>query len=158
MIVVNGCPKHGNHALLKSVELLGQDAGSIIHYAHGTQFPEGTKHLFIYRDPRNGLISWMRQQGKSITDGTVMAAIREGTYLRYLRDFSGWMTDDTAFKVRFESLIADDVSIRDIAFFLDVPFLDSAFKNLTGMTITWTGELSDFRTFWTPMVAAVWAH
>jgi hypothetical protein len=24
------------------------------------------------------------------------------------------------------------------------------------MTITWTGELSDFRTFWTPMVAAVW--
>lgn len=157
MILVNGCPKHGTHALLKAVELLGQDAGDVWHCARGDRLPDGvTKHLFIFRDPRDGLVSWIRQQGKVVTDGTFMAAVRNGEYLKILRSFVGWMRDDSAFKVCYEDLVKDDKALRAIAGFLGVPYLESAFPNLPGLTITWHPIRSNFRQVWTPAVESVW--
>lgn len=156
-ILVNACPKHGTHALQKAVELLGQHVGDIHHIEFGAALPAGvSKHLYIYRDPRNALLSWMRWDGKSITDGSVMAAIRGQKYIQTIRKFVGWMTAPEVHQVRYEELVADDGALRGIAAFLGVPYLESAFRNLPGLTRTWNAEHSDFRKVWTPAVAACW--
>lgn len=166
MIVVNGCPKSGTHALLKAVELLGQPVDDVHHIPFGQPLPDGvTKHLFIIRDPRNVIISWLRFNGKTVTDGTIMAAAQEndnGTSLLQIADsFLGWLTDANTHVVKFEDLIKDDAALRGIAAFLGVPYLDTAFPNLPGYTITWTGDgvtpaYSDYTQIWTPALAAFW--
>jgi|GEM_PF-6045986 len=156
-ILINACPKHGTHALQKAVELLGQHAGDVHHIGFGEPMPEGvSKHLYIYRDPRNAILSWMRWDGRSITDGSVMAAIRGKRYLQTTRQFVGWVNAPDVHKVRYEELIADDGAMRGIAKFLGVPYLESAFPNLPGLTRTWNLEHADFRKIWTPALAACW--
>lgn len=153
-ICVNGAPKSGTHALLKVCELLGQSVpGGVNHIPYGQSLPEGTdKHLFIVRDPRNVLISWLRHNRKSVTDGTFMSAMNEYDFNGY----SNWIEDKNVYAVRFEDLIASDKEIRCISDFLGVPYLDSAFENLPGCTMTWTGKYSDYRKIWTPALEAFW--
>lgn len=160
-ICVNGCPKMGTHALLKAVELLGQPCDDVSHIPYGEQLPAGTtKHLFIKRDPRNAMISWLRFNGKTVTDGTFMAVAQElmggDTLSHDVTAYVGWLSDPDTHVVKFEDLIATDQPLRDIATFLGVPYLDSAFPNLPGFTITWTGQYSDYTTIWTPALDAFW--
>jgi hypothetical protein len=158
-ILVNACPKHGTHALQKAVELLGQHVGDVHHIGFGESLPDGiSKHLYIYRDPRNAILSWMRWDGKSITDGSFMAALRGDRYIPTTRKFVGWMRAPQVHQVRYEDLVADDHALRRIADFLGVPYLESAFPNLPGLTRTWNVEHSDFRKIWTPAVAACWSE
>ena len=158
-LLINACPKHGTHALQKAVELLGQPAGEVHHIPFGESLPVGTtKHLYIYRDPRNAILSWMRWDGKEITDGMLMAAIRGPKYLPATRQYAGWLSDRDTYKVRYESLVADDAIMRDLAEFLGVPYLDSAHPNLPGLTRTWRSDHSDFTKIWTPAVAACWSE
>jgi hypothetical protein len=156
-ILINACPKHGTHALQKGVELLGQVAGDVHHIPFGESLPDGTtKHLYIHRDPRNAILSWMRWDGKEITDGTFMAAVRGAKYLPQTRQYLGWLNDRDTYKVRYEDLIADDATLRGIAGFLGVPYLDSAHRSLPGLTRTWRSDHSDFTRIWSPVVARCW--
>ena len=156
-ILVNACPKHGTHALQKAVELLGQHAGEVHHIEYGEALPSGiSKHLYIYRDPRDAILSWMRWDGKAITDGTFMAAVRGPKYIPTTQRFVGWLNAPDVHAVRYEDLVSNDGAIRGIASFLGVPYLESAFPNLPGLTRTWNDERSDFRKGWTPAVAACW--
>lgn len=166
IICVNGCPKSGTHAALKAVELLGQPVDDVYHIPFGEPLPDGaTKHIFIKRDPRNVIISWLRFNGRTVTDGTIMAAAQEsdnGASLLQISDgFLGWLTDPNTHVVKFEDLIASDTALRGIAAYLGVPYLDTAFPNLPGYTITWTGDgaapaYSDYTQVWTPALAAFW--
>ena len=68
MILVNGFPKSGTHALLKAVELLGIpvrseqidvaiDHAELNHLPYEEPRDRDDRFLFIKRDPRNVLIS-----------------------------------------------------------------------------------------------------
>lgn len=152
-VFLNGPPKMGNHALWKACELLGIASGGVNH--HPFDEPVPGMHLFIKRDPRDALVSWVRFSGLPVTQGTLITAMVE--YLPQLPPFEGWLSEPSTFVVSFERLIADDAQMRAIAAHCSVPYLDDAWPNLPNHTRTWTGRLSDWREHWTPAVADAWA-
>jgi hypothetical protein len=153
MVKLNGPPKMGNHALWKACELLGIATDGVNHIA--ADEPRGDERfIFIKRDPRNALVSWVRFNGMPVTQGTLIAAMAD--YLPQLPQYEGWLTAPGVLVVSFERLVADDQQMREIASFAGVPYLDDAWPNLPDHTKTWTGRLSDWREHWTPAVDAAW--
>jgi len=154
--ILNGAPKMGNHALWKACELLGIASSGVQHIPHvdADAVPDGPL-VFIRRDPRNALVSWVRFEGMPVTQGTLISATPR--YLAMIAPFEGWLSDPRAHVVRFEDLVASDAAMRGIAAHVGVPYLDDAWPNLPNHTKTWTGRLSDWREHWTPAVDAAWA-
>lgn len=167
MILANGFPKHGNHALVKAMQLLGLPAR--VQHAHDLQ--ADARVAFIKRDPRNGLLSWIRQQGYPQTPGMFIAHFRQfdmgadptlehpmaGSLPQVMQPFEHWLTDERAIVVSYEALTADDAEMRRLADWAGVPYIADAFNWLPGMTKTWCADHSDWRKVWTPEVQAVWA-
>jgi hypothetical protein len=156
-VVTNGYPKMGNHALVKALQLLGEPC-DVNHIPYGETLPDG-KHVFIKRDPRNALISWMRFVGKPVTEGMFVSTMRwlgRSNYRDDLAKYEGWLTDPATLVVCFEDLIASPAEMQRLASHLDIPYLDGAWEALPGLTRTWTGKLSDFREIWTPYVEGCW--
>lgn len=162
MILVNGIPKSGTHALLKAVELLGVTAGQIVldHIPYNTQFLDNIdKHLYIIRHPRNVLISYCRWKHQPVTGGMLIGFMHDfmgKTFTTYCQDFIPWLTDQNAFVVKYEDLMMNDAVIRSIADHLNIIYLEDAFPNLPGLTPTWTGNPSDWTTIWNPEIDAEW--
>ena len=153
MVTTNGFPKSGNHALVKAVQLLGQPC-----QVNHLPFYGVTENLiFIKRDPRNVICSWLRFNGQPVTPGTFLTAFRkfqERSLIEEMAYYEGWLS---GFVVRYEDLIASDAEIRRIADYLETPYLEGAFEALPGMTRTWFADHSDYRAIWTPEVEAAWA-
>lgn len=152
MAFLNGPPKMGNHALWKACELLGIASSGVNHVEHPGDIER--PHIFIRRDPRNALVSWVRFEGMPVTQGTLITAM--ASYLPQLPRYEGWLTDPDTLVVTFERLVANDQQMREIAAYCGVPYLDDAWPNLPNHTKTWTGRLSDYREHWTPAVDAAW--
>lgn len=152
MAFLNGPPKMGNHALWKACELLGIVTNGVNHVEHPADIER--PHIFIRRDPRNALVSWVRFEGMPVTQGTLITAM--ASYLPQLARYEGWLTDPDTLVVTFERLVSDDQQMREIAAHCGVPYLDDAWPNLPNHTKTWTGRLSDYREHWTPAVDAAW--
>ena len=156
MVTTTGFAKSGNHALVKAVQLLGSPCiVEHIEYAG----PIGL-HIFIKRDPRNTVCSWLRFNGRPVTPGMFITALRlfqHASLVEELAAYEGWLTDPQTLVVSYEALIASDAEMRRIAAYLDVPYLDDAFSELEGLTSTWFAQHSDYRAIWTPEVEAVWA-
>ena len=153
MAFLNGPPKMGNHALWKACELLGIVTSGVNHVEHPADIER--PHIFIKRDPRNALVSWVRFEGMPVTQGTLITAM--ASYLAMIAPFEGWLSDPRVHVVRFEDLVASDAAMRGIAAHVGVPYLDDAWPNLPNHTKTWTGRLSDYREHWTQPVADAWA-
>ena len=156
MVTTSGFAKAGNHALVKAVQLLGQPC-EVTHVAYVG--PIG-QHVFIKRDPRNIVCSWLRFNGRPVTPGMFITALRlfqHASLVEELAAYEGWLTDPQTLVVSYEALIASDAEMRRIAAYLDVPYLDDAFSELEGLTSTWFAQHSDYRAIWTPEVEAVWA-
>lgn len=156
MVTTTGFAKAGNHALVKAVQLLGSPCiVEHIEYAG----PIGL-HIFIKRDPRNIVCSWLRFNGRPVTPGMFITALRlfqHASLVEELAAYEGWLTDPQTLVVSYEALIASDAEMRRIAAYLDVPYLDDAFSELEGLTSTWFAQHSDYRAIWSPEVEAVWA-
>lgn len=156
MVTTSGFAKAGNHALVKAVQLLGSPCiVEHIEYAG----PIGL-HIFIKRDPRNIVCSWLRFNGRPVTPGMFITALRlfqHASLVEELAAYEGWLTDPQTLVVSYEALIASDAEMRRIAAYLDVPYLDDAFSELEGLTSTWFAQHSDYRAIWSPEVEAVWA-
>lgn len=156
-IRAHGHPKHGCHMLTKAVELLGVPC-SVEHIKHADK-PAGDKSVFIKRDPRNALVSWLRFRGITVAQGTLITAMQDFDgmpYAQSLSEYAGWLSEPGVHVVEFEALRTNEQTLRDIAAYLGVPYLDDAFQSLPGGTFTWTGSLSDYRPLWTPAVQAAW--
>ena len=157
MVTANGFPKSGNHALVKAMQLLCIDC-QIHHLPFGS--PVAEKYVFIKRDPRNVLCSWLRFNGQEVTPTRFLGAFRRfqtRPLIEELADYEGWLTDRKTLIVRYEDLISDNTEMSRIAGFIEVPYVDGAFEELPGMTRTWFDNHSNFMNIWTPEVAAVWA-
>lgn len=171
-IVANGFPKCGNHALVKALQLIGVPARvhHVLEFLDEEGFPARVRCVFIKRDPRNVLVSWLRHNGYQVTPGMLMSHIRmfeqradsnsdnpmAGPMAEVMRPFERWFTDDRALVVRYEDLIASDAELRRIAEWLRIEYVEGAFEMLPGMTATWSSKHSDWREVWTPQVQRVW--
>lgn len=161
-IYANGFPKTGTHALKKAIELLGCEA-ELKHEPHKIFYK---KMVVIFRNPRNVLVSECRWQYKRVTTGRMILTLRkwehEGAtsfyetmaeeYSRYLH----WKEDPNVLCVNYEDLIKDDKTLRKIADYLGVPYLEDAFPNLEGLTRTWNRVKSNWEKYWSPEVEKVW--
>lgn len=156
MVTANGFPKSGNHALVKALQLLGQPC-AVNHLPFGEQVAE--KHVFIKRDPRNVICSWLRFRGQPVTAGmflTVFRRFQERSLIDEMADYEGWLSDPATLVVRYEGLIESDAAMHSIAEYLGVPYLAGAFEALPGMTRTWYADHSDYQTIWMPEVESAW--
>lgn len=156
-VIANGFPKHGNHALVKGLQLLGVPCQvNHIPCAEGV----AGRHVFIKRDPRNALCSWLRFVGRPVTPGMFITAFRDfdgRPLVAAMAEYEGWLADAGTLVIRYEDLIADSAVLRDISRTLETPYIDGAFEALPGLTRTWNADHSDYRAIWTADVEAVWA-
>lgn len=156
-ITTSGFPKHGNHALVKAMQLLGQPC-QVEHIPYGQAIPG--RHIFIRRDPRNALISWLRMHGQPETPGMFISAFRrfqERTLVDEMAEYEGWLSDPATLVTTYEALVSTKMEMQRLCHLLDIPYLDGAFENLPGMTRTWEAQgYADFTTLWTDEVDAVW--
>jgi Sulfotransferase domain len=162
VIFCNGFPKSGNHALWKAVELLGFAAG-VNHAEFEAGAPKGTTHqVFIKRDPRNVIVSKLRGDQDAVTPGKFLSRMQRfdtASLVDEMRKFEGWMVAMQSLPihvVRYEDLIADAGTMRALAWFLGVPYLEGAFGELEGHTRTWNKVKSDYREVWTDEVQRRW--
>lgn len=156
MVKTNGFPKSGNHALVKALQLIGQPCQ--VNHIPFDQAVEG-KHLFVKRDPRNVVCSWLRFSGHPVTPGMFITAFRkfqDRSLVEELAEYEGWLNDENTLVVKYEDLIANDDELRAIAAFIGTPYIEGAFDNLPGLTRTWFADHSDYHAIWTPEVDAVW--
>ncbi len=168
-LLLNGFPKAGNHAGMKACELLGVPA-KVTHMpfirprTEGTPTQVGlplgvTKHIFIIRDPRNILISWIRFMGKQVTPGMFMAyfhKFQERSLQEEMLEYRSWLGEANTLVVKYEDLIKDDREMRRIAAYLEVPYIEGSFEKLPGFTMTWNDEHSDWKKLWTLELAKAW--
>lgn len=155
MVVTSGFAKAGNHALVKAVQLLGHPC-VVDHIAYVGSIGQ---HVFIKRDPRNIVCSWLRFNGQPVTPGMFITAFRRFQYASLVDEmavFEGWLSDPQTLVVSYEALTASDAEMRRIATYLDTPWIDGAFDELEGLTATWFAQHSDYRTIWTPEVESMW--
>jgi len=160
-IICNGFPKAGNHALQKAVELLGQPA-SVNHIS----FTEGISkdidlHLHIIRDPRNIVISWLRHNDESVTPGMFISRFRKfqsKSLVEEMAEYEGWLTDTRTIIIRYENLVTDINVMKDLATYMEVPYLAGAWEELPGLTRTWNAIKSDYNTVWTDDIQNVWVE
>lgn len=154
----SGHPKSGCHMLTKAVQLLGVNC-KVDHIEFGEK--PAAPHVFIKRDPRNVVVSWLRFHGKPLTRGMFMSALGDfhmgRTLIESFAPYEGWLTDPETMVVRFEDLSNKEFELVRIAEHLGVPYLDDAWTALPGGTMSWSGKHSDHRTLWGPTIEKAWA-
>lgn len=156
VVTTNGFPKSGNHALVKGLQLLGVPC-SVNHIPFGE--PVAGRHVFIKRDPRNVVCSWLRFNRQQVTPGLFIALLRkfiDRPLAEEMAAYQGWLTAPGTLVVRYEDLIASDAELRRIASHLGVPYIAGAWEALPRLTYSWRWPHSDYADVWTPEVAAVW--
>ena len=166
-VIANAVPKSGTHALLKAIELLGVPQaketfgeGVMLTHLEATEtIPDEVKVVTVFRNPRNCLVSMCRFQGRPIAAGFLIGIIRaymvrDKSMRAYFEAFLPWMEQSHC--IRYESLCDSDETLRGVAAFLGVPYLDDAFPNLLGGTMSWTGKPSDWRAHWNDSIQRVW--
>lgn len=158
MVRVNGMYKSGTHAGMKACALLGCPTEHH-HQPYDETWLNGTPHIFMVRDPRNILVSYLRWSGQTVSPGMLLTTMQQfpgGAFLTVLDVFAGWLSDSRTFCLRYEALIASDRPMRDLADYLQTPYLDGAWEVLPGLTETWREPHADYREYWTPAVEQFW--
>ena len=156
-VFMNGFPKSGNHALWKACELLGVP-GVVNHEAFDEKYLSD-KNIFIKRDPRNVIVSMLRMNKQSVTDGMFITRFRkfqQRSLIDDMAEYEPWLSHNRVLVVRYEDLIKDDRTMREIAKHLDIPYLRDAYKHLPGHTRTWNIDRSDYCAIWSDAVEQVW--
>ncbi len=159
MLYLNGIRKGGTHALMKAVELLGvpmaDGYGSMDRQPYD-RADKGPGSVFIYRHPRNVLVSAVRKDKMEVvTQGFLIAAMHD-LYPTWM-GFLPFLSDPEILAVRLEDLIGDGgETIRRIAKHIGKPYLQDAYDNLPGMTYSYNKVPSRWQDHWMPEVDAAW--
>lgn len=129
MILCNGIPKSGTHALARAC------GGAVVHIPFGIELPGG-EHVFITRHPRNILCSYVRAQRLLPATAALKMALADFFGIPFAdecRRYLGWLTSGVEV-VRYEDLIVEP-----------------------GGTLTWSGKPSDWTRAWTQTMDEAWA-
>jgi len=170
-LLLNGFPKSGIHALQKACVLLGV-AGNLGHDSYASGLPDGyTRSIFLKRDPRNILISWLRFNHIPVTTENLVSAMeslhselhpdQEGKSLAVaMAEFEGWRTDPNTLVVSYEELAESPLGMDKVAAFLGVRYPDGAFGKLEGLDEEnkkfYNESHSDYQDVWDAEVQAFW--
>ena len=120
-------------------------------------------HIHIRRDPRNVLMSMLRYTKRTVSPGTFLTAFRSfelsgsTSLVDQMAGYEPWLSDPDTLNIKYEDLVSSDAVMRAIATHIGVPYLDGAFEDLPGWTITWNDVPSDYTEVWTPLVQEAWA-
>jgi len=151
VITVTGHPKSGTNALALAVELLGLP----VHRQH-IEYGVRKADIAVIRNPKDMLVSWVRMCKKPVTEGTLIAAMRSfdgRPYKESLAAYIGWRP----IAVRYESLIASDAEMRNIANRFGVKYIKNAWEDLLRSdTPTKNSTQSYWRDYETPLLVEAW--
>lgn len=164
-ILCIGIPKSGTNMTEKACRLIGVSPSPHMHTANYL-LAEKHKVAYIYRNPRNVLISAQRYQNhqmreweNTINEEKLIAqffdffnASMPAVYNAYQKWFG-----TKAYCFKFEDMISDRSVIDGLAEYLGKPKPgNEVLKQLEGGTSTWTGRLSNWEDFWTPNLERIW--
>lgn len=162
-----GIPKSGTNMTEKACKMIGVAPSPHMHTANYL-LAGRHKVAYVYRNPRNVLISAQRYQNhqmrgweKTVTEEKLIAqffdffnASMPAVYNAYQKWF-----DTSAYCFKFEDMISDRKTIDGLADYLGKPHVgNNALEQLQGGTATWTGRLSDWTEFWTPELDKIWVE
>lgn len=161
MLYLHGVSKGGTHALIKAVELLGAPAADTSMHREGYEgATTGPGSVFIYRHPRNSLVSSVRMHKEEIvTEGYLIGAMYN-VYSRWMDGYLPYLSDPVVLAIRLEDLREDGgATLRQIANHIGRPYLDNAYERLPGMTYSWhePDKWSHWQDHWTPAVDEAWS-
>ncbi len=172
VVICNGNPKAGLHALLRTVELLGipldvTGQGKTGHCIGGhwplSNPPLVGKHIHIIRNPRNMLVSWTRFTRGDFAPGFLISAfksyyLKKPIYEEFM-DYVPYLRRKGILTVRFEGLAeGDGDTAESIAAFIGTPMLPGVIERRLGGTITWTGKLSIWEDYWSDAIEEAWVE
>ena len=159
LVYCNGIPKSGTHALERAVQLLG--CNTMLAHLPYKQKPPG-KQILICRHPKNVMVSWLRFTKGLVTEGFLIGLFKEFDGFPLFDSFARYepyLKDPSVLVVRFEDLFSDGgETLERVASYLETPVLSDAYRNIVGLTVTYTGEHSDWEEHWTDPVEAAWVE
>ena len=163
-VYVVGIPKSGTNAAEKVCKLLGKRPKRL--HTSNWRLANDNKVLFIYRNPRNVVISAVRYQNQQVRDETPDVTDKKiidqiygffNTSLRsYYEVYYPWL-NSKACKVKFADLVSNPSTVKSIIDYMGSNAKpENIVKNLPGGTGTWTGKYSDWTKYWSEEVDKVW--
>jgi hypothetical protein len=157
-----GIMKSGTHALQRAVALFGGE-GEHGHIPWDSRSEINQPHLYIIRNPRNVLVSWVRHTHGSISEELLFNAIdtfEGGTSMaKHFAVYDGWLTDPGTLVVTYERLLGRIEEMQRIAVYLglDATLAPAAFTRLPfEETLSRNTRPSDWRQHWTPALDDRW--
>lgn len=158
--LVIGIPKSGTNALVKAVRELGGNPSEHMHTAN-YRLAEANKVAYIYRNPRNVLLSALRYRNhqrrgweNTITEEKMIDCFFDffnAALPSVYQGYAKWHTSK-AHLVRYEELVSGE-AMPGLAAYLGVPMRQF---ELAGGTYTWTGNPSNWREYWSDGLDRVW--
>jgi hypothetical protein len=164
-VLAIGIPKSGTNMTEKVCKMLGAIPSPHMHTANYL-LAQKHKVAYVYRNPRNVLISSQRYQNHqmrgwedTITDEKLINQFFDfynSSMPAVYASYSKWLLT-SAYCFKFEDMLAGPEVMHGLADYLGKPRLPSEkYKDIPGPTPTWTGKLSDWRQFWTDGIDKIW--
>ena len=157
-----GIPKSGTNAMEKAIRLYGKRPSLHTHTAN-YHLAEKYKVGYIYRNPRNVLISAQRYQNHQVRGQadtlteekliTMAFGFFNAPIWAVYRGYEKWMTSQACL-IRYEDLVSGAEN-RKLAQYLGVEEKPIHLE-LPGNTPTWTGKTSNWRDYWTEGLDKIW--
>ena len=161
-LAVTGIPKSGTNALWKACKLLNQKAMHI--HTTDTGLLDKMKVVYVYRNPRNVLVSAVRYQNEQLRgmDQEVTQEKLRDSFFNFFNarldtmydGYAPWL-DSSAYKVSLEAFLKNDQEMRRLAKYLGVGY-NNTWEQLPGDTYTYMEEKSDWRQHWGPEIDSLW--
>ncbi len=160
-----GIPKSGTNMTEKVCKMLGATPSPHMHTANYL-LADKYKVAYVYRNPRNVLISAQRYQNHQMRGWE--HTVTEQKLINQFFDFFNcsmpaaynayqkWH-DSKAYVFKFEDMLAGQETINGLADYLGKPRPPAnKYTEIKGPTATWTGQLSEWRDFWTEGLDKIW--
>jgi hypothetical protein len=164
-VLAVGIPKSGTNMTEKVCKMLGANPSPHMHTAN---YLLAKKHkvAYVYRNPRNVLISAQRYQNAQMRgweDTITNEKLIEQFFGYYnssmpamYQSYMKWL-GTSAYCFKYEDMLKGPEVMHGLADYLGKPRLpNERYKDIPGGTATWTGKSSDWREFWTKEIDEIW--
>jgi hypothetical protein len=164
-VLVSGIPKSGTNMTEKICRMLGASPSPHMHTAN---YLLAGKHkvAYVYRNPRNVLISAQRYQNHqmrgwedTITEDKLIAQFFDyynSSMPAVYNSYAKWLLT-SAYAFKYESMLTDISVAQGLARYLGKSEPKQEFlAQIPGNTPTWTGKTSDWRDHWTDGFDKIW--